>query len=447
MSECKLYRCFWLQADMTLISPMHIGSGESKKTDDDLLIGADGKMYIPGSSLAGVIRDSLQESNSGLTKGELNCLFGDDIASKRQSMVYFYDAEIKEDSPHVTVIRDGIEINEATKTAKNGSKYDLEVLNPGAVFRLRMEIIIREQFKELPVLQFVSDFLDCAEKGDFYIGSKISRGYGRVELSNICYKDLVMEAPEDEKRLESEQNAMKEYVAFDWSTLQKKEVKLPPSKYQSPYTVLEMPLKLESTLLIRSYYLTNFDVDCEQLAVNGKAVIPGGAWAGLFRHKVKEFLTELADSSTAGTMTAALFGPEKISNDRQKSRIFFDETKDESGAKESRFREMTRNKIDRFTGGVLKTGLFSERIAVGGNYTLRVKIKDTKDFEIGIILLAMEELGNGLMAIGGTTGIGRGTMKQQDAPTLNGNAISEEMKKNYWKALEKELGRRNGGKL
>ena len=222
-------------------------------------------------------------------------------------------------------------------------------------------------------------------------------------------------------------------------------VALPPSTYYSPYTELELLLRPESTLLIRDYFVQTMDVDCEQLQIDGKAVVPGTAWAGLFRHKILELLFECMDKKEekARNMVDKLFGSERKEKEKRRARIAFEEAADLNG--QSDFRMITRNKIDRFTGGVLNAALFSERIAVGGMFRLGIRIQDAKDYEIGLLLLAIEELSNGLAAIGGTTAAGRGVMKAVDTVRLRTDAgkvwkaLRDDEKQVYWDALDEEI--------
>jgi len=408
-----------------------IGNGNAKYTDSDIQRRGNGKPFIPGSSIAGVVRSLIGDAQ-GLSEEQLKKMFGDDTAKHRQSMVYFWDGDLVEDS--MITVRDGIEINKYTKTAKNHSKYDFEVLNPGAVFRFRMEIVLREKFDKLPVEQFIQNLLACVEQGDFRIGAKTNRGYGKFQWEDIRHKVLVIENETD----------MKAYAGFDWEDLKEGEqnISLPESTYQSPYTTVEVPLEVGSTLLIRSYFLQNFDVDCEQMTVNSKAVIPGSAWAGVFRHKVLELLTELGDRMTAAELTNRLFGAEKESVDRERSRILFEESVDNRDNAKEKFMNLTRNKIDRFTGGVLKTALFSERVGIGGEFLLSMKIRDIQEYEAGILLLAVEELRNGMMAVGGATSVGRGEMHGKGEILIDGKELTEEKEQSYWDALQAELKRR-----
>lgn len=415
-----------------------LGNGENEHSDSDLLIDSEGRPFIPGSSLAGVIKGGLTGTTK-ISKQDMDLLLGEDGQNGHQSMVTIHDCFLKEDSKADIIIRDGIEINEYTKTAKNKSKYDFEVLNLGAVFQFRMEILIREQFYQLPVLQFVSDFFAFAESGDFRIGAKTNRGYGQVVMEQVCCRNLDFA---DAKKWKNPLDAFRAYVAFQWGDMKvgMQDAVLPPTTYHTPYTTIEVPLEVESTLLIRTYFLSTFDVDCEQLMVNGKAVIPGSAWAGCFRHKVKEFLLELTDKNRAREITNEMFGAEKDQNDAICSRIIFQETQDLREGN-TLTKNNTRNKIDRFTGGVLKTALFSERIAVGGTYTLCMKLRDAKAYEIGLLLLAIQEVRYGLLAVGGTTSVGRGEFHGNGAIMVNSKTLREEDMKVYWDALGATLSK------
>lgn len=428
MSNSRIAKCFWLQAHMRLISPLTIGNGNAEHTDSDIQRRGDGKPFIPGSSIAGVVRSLIKEAQ-GLPGDQLKKLFGDDTEKRRQSMVCFWDGDLVKDS--MIAVRDGIEINEYTKTAKNRSKYDFEVLNPGAVFRFRMEIVLREEFEELPAEQLIRNLLACVEQGDFRIGAKTNRGYGKFEWEDIRHKTLEIKNAE----------GMEAYAKFDWKDLKEGEqsIPLPESTYRSPYTTVEVPLTVAGTLLVRSYFLQNFDVDCEQMTVNGKAVIPGSAWAGVFRHKALELLTELGDRNTAAKLTNSLFGAEKESDDRERSRILFEESEDSRDHAKEKFMNLTRNKIDRFTGGVLKTALFSERVGIGGEFLLSMKIRNLQAYEAGILLLAIEEIRNGMMAVGGATSVGRGEMHGKGEILIDGKALTDEKKQSYWDALQTEL--------
>jgi len=73
----------------------------------------------------------------------------------------------------------------------------------------------------------------------------------------------------------------------------------------------------------------------------------------------------------------------------------------------------TRNKVDRFTGGVVDSALFDEMPHYHGKVKLNIAIKKPEKWEIGLILLALKDMGNGIQPVGGGANIGRGILKAQ----------------------------------
>ena len=62
-----------VEIDGYLDAPLLVGSGEDEKADMDQLLTADGIPFIPGSSMAGVLRSYLEQA-AGLREAE--ALFG-----------------------------------------------------------------------------------------------------------------------------------------------------------------------------------------------------------------------------------------------------------------------------------------------------------------------------------------------------------------------------------
>ena len=94
----------------------------------------------------------------------------------------------------------------------------------------------------------------------------------------------------------------------------------------------------------------------------------------------------------------------------------------ENAGKETQF----RTKVDRFTGGVIKTGLFdSTPIWSGENnahVTINIKIDDCKDWEAGLMLLLLKDLWASDLPLGGEKNIGRGLLKGETVKIcFNGN--------------------------
>ena len=74
----------------------------------------------------------------------------------------------------------------------------------------------------------------------------------------------------------------------------------------------------------------------------------------------------------------------------------------------------TRNKIDRFTGGVLQGTLFTTKPVYQKNSVntlhLHFEIKKADEFEAGLMLFILRDLWLGKVAVGGEKAVGRGTL-------------------------------------
>lgn len=75
-------------------------------------------------------------------------------------------------------------------------------------------------------------------------------------------------------------------------------------------------------------------------------------------------------------------------------------------------------------------------MTVGGKVNLIIDIKNGYDYEIGLLLLALKDISNGYLAIGGETAVGRGIFESISNINLNGKEIKEEI---YLKALAEKL--------
>ncbi len=94
---------------------------------------------------------------------------------------------------------------------------------------------------------------------------------------------------------------------------------------------------------------------------------------------------------------------------------------------------ITRTKIDRFTGGSMPKALFTENVCCGGKTTLKIGInKNCKEKKavMGLIFLCLDDLKDGLLAIGGETAVGRGIIK------VNHTNIHEDIKEELVKDFE-----------
>lgn len=443
--------CGRLCVEMTgrLASPLSIGSGEQEHTDADVVFNAMGDPYIPGSSLAGALREY---ANAVRGEVETNQLFGTPengvpgSRDDRQSRIFMYDAAIKQAE---TGIRDGVKLNER-KTASHMGKYELQFVEQDAAVTLRMEIIEREEYiKKSEEIQEIWDndllwirlWRHGFNEGELRLGAKSHRGYGKIEIEHIGIKKFDMR----------NKTSYLEWLDWDWEknsfeSLESDENWTDSAYLKEGYSLehcMEVPLQITGTLLVRTYntaFTRTADIpDYGQMTVGGKgerATIPGSSWAGTFRShiaKITKEIGQLPSWEAAQKKLEPLFGTwtdaREKDHDLCASRIIFEETVVEGGHE----LPTARIAVDRFIGGTVQGALYEEIPWTGGKIRLRIRWKkggrELTDKAVGGMLLwAIKDLQSGLLAIGGETSVGRGILEPQEENAnilLDGEPLGE----------------------
>lgn len=415
-----------------------IGSGEEETSDSDILRDSEGKVYIPGTSLAGVSRHFLE---AGVSRHFLKTIGvnTDDIFGKMdsnadyESKIKFFDAFAENEVN--TSVRDSVRL--VDKVSYKGSKFDYEIAEAGAKFTFKLELDIGDSEE----LQICSYIIKGFKNGDIRIGSKTTRGFGVVDIEDIKYLQLDLTNAEE----------METYINLDrdWNVVDKpfSAEELEKASYEGVYETIERDFSLKSFLFIRDYGSTkkvegddSKFVDAQTLTnANGNPVIPGPSIAGVIRSHCRKVLEKVkygdsdkkyGDSDKIKKFINELFGYEtevgedgklKRENEKKiKSNVLFKEC--ELDKDNVVFLNRTRTAIDRFSGSALQTGaLFTGNIACRNDekqpekVTISIKIK--KDFENmklakSLINTCLDDLGNGLIAFGGNTGIGAGIFEE-----------------------------------
>ena len=395
-----------LKGILTAQTPFMIGSGESEGSDVDILRSKDGDVFIPGTSLAGVCRAYLEELNI-----DTRDVFGGVLnkEEEKESSIIFYDAFAK--GKVSTSVRDAVRLER--KVSKTGCKFDFEIAEPKSAFDFRIEINYPDPDIERKICEsIVSGF----EKENIRIGAKTTRGFGIFALDNMKYLYLNL----------NDKEGMERYINFNWEDV-KDEFKFQDDG-SDIYISMDTKLSLDSFIFIRNYATVDrVEPDNESKFVDaatltnkyGDVVIPGTAWAGVFRHHIEKILDKVKYENKTEFLDD-LFGYQTKDDDtkdtiKSKSKIFFTETI--IGSENVTLLNRTRTAVDRFSGSALQTGaLFTGRVAYKkdkDNTPVNLKIKVKKDFrelELAKSLVAkcIEDLENGYLAIGGNTSIGAG---------------------------------------
>ena len=143
---------------------------------------------------------------------------------------------------------------------------------------------------------------------------------------------------------------------------------------------------------------------------NGKAVLTGTSLKGAIRARAVKIINTLGGDGAE--LVKEVFGwadSEGKSKDKRKSRIVVEESVIENADEKIQY----RIKIDRFTGGVIDGALFESKPLWHKDEIINVKIKlkNAKEWEVGLLLLVLKDLWSGDLPIGGEKSIGRGVLK------------------------------------
>lgn len=460
-NENELNYCFLARIVIEAKTPLSIKSGEKSITTDAVVItDVNGLPYIPGSSIAGVIRhawkemhetDDSEKSLFGFQKGKNG--FGSRVIisearilnSKGEVMDGLLSSEeICKDEllQHYMKlpIRQHVRINHRGTAMDNG-KYDEQVVFTGTRFCFELEMLGGKEeestFKEILKLLYHSTFR---------LGSGTRRGFGEIEVSNIQYESL---PKNDKKYLEKSSNLEK---CKNWYKEEFKE-KI-EEEFKNEYSYELQPVDF---FLFGSGFadedadmtpVTEMKVSWEGDAAKIKEhlyLLPASSVKGAIAHRVayhynritKIFADGFTDNGKnkegktindyVGANNIAvrlLFGYEGDTTTRKiRGNVIFSDLYDDK--QEGKDKILNHVAIDRFTGGAINGALFSEKTVYGkaiSSFKLEIFI-NKKEIEklaselygktenvykntIDALEAALKDLCNGLLPLGG--GVNRG---------------------------------------
>lgn len=398
--------------ELVLNSPLLIGDGEGETSENfkdiHVLKNSEGKPFIPGTSLCGVLREYLDEENSGM----LTKIFGD--ADKMQSSIQTEDI-ILENSKIVS--RDGVRIDYLTGTGVKGAKFDYEVVERGAKGNLRLLINLRAKHVDDENFSEKSYTLDEVKKAATEIlqklydgiglGALTTKGFGQVQAKNVSAEIFDFRKKSD---------------VIAWLTDKNSSEKILPSEKEHAVNpedfIVDADFVFNGSFIVRDYLnggkISDKTISAVSLKSLNDFVIPGTSWKGILRHRAEYIFNKL---QVKNKNLDDITGSADSKGKKIKSRFIVHE----SYIKPENVSDFvhTRNKIDRFTGGVLQGTLFTTKPVYQKNSAktlhLHFEIKKADDFEAGLALFLLRDLWLGKVAVGGEKAVGRGTLTGCDA--------------------------------
>ncbi len=429
-------------------SPLAIGTGEKDIiTDAPVARDSNGLPYIPGTSLAGIIRHNIAPT---LAK----TLFGYQEGDKGEgSKVIISDAllvgadgkaidglQTVEDDGYlhhfqVLPVRQHVRITEKGTAARYG-KFDEQVVYTGTRFVFEIELLSATD--DEPVMD---TFASIVSSGTFRIGSGTRCGFGAVKIVSYLYRayDLTKEA--DLKAYVSKTACLSD----DFEQAEKKDTSV---RLLQDWTEITLELAPMDFFLFSSGF-GDEDADMtpvkEQRIVwtDGKpsfkedcTLIPATSVKGALAHRVAYHWNLIThrnvEDGTAipydkNPAVIALFGT--VTDDEDCSPaignvIFSDVLVEKASTK-----VLPHIRTDKFTGGVMDGALFQEKVTWAKGQTIRevIYVKDEVLENAPDIKAAFEaalrDIGQGRLALGGGTnrghGIFHGTIESRGKITFN----------------------------
>lgn len=416
-----------------------LGSGENDITDKDLIRDSSGYPYIPASSISGVLRDeALRQSIPHVKEymGDVRTATKDKKGSQTESRIVFYDAKLMKTDDAVVSVRDSVALDKY-KTAIKGAKFDMEILEPGSLFVTYIE---ENTLDDTESYDFCSELAKLFMDAGLTFGGKTMRGYGEIGDVKVWERSFDL----------TKEETVKDWLDFDlfsnethWESFDCQSYVIENPSDLNSSCRLFVKLKQEGGISIRQYTTEVSDEqdapkpDMKQLILqNGIPVIPGSSWSGAFRHRMEEFGVNINDENS-------IFGyaDKKKKEAKAKSKIRFGESQLTGGYSKL----LSRNAIDRFSGGVVDKALFTELTYYGGETDLVISWRDYEhnpmpEKEQKALAAALTDLHFGFLAVGGETSIGRGLFR---ILSINGKKIVEPSKSagsDVYRVILEEIG-------
>lgn len=456
---------------LELTAPLHIGGGSDPLQDDAVERDAMGLWRIPGTSLAGVLRDYSERS---LGREQTEILFGSrsqrgcsaskiwcsdgrlldfDYAEKGGTA---YEKAVRGDLVQIPVgpyVRDHVRLDLDRGATDEGGKFDEEIVPPGTRFALELKLDGWE--RELSAEEEQAFLQLCAQlgEGELSLGGGRGSGQGRAKAHYVEVRRFDLTSPA----------GMQAYLNLRHGTSFQSSDGIKCSLPQALKTSsdsgtsfdLTLPLVCAGPLLPGGMNQDETEIDLVCLktpvlnyakkAVRYEYTLAGSALKGAVRHRCYEIAEIKYGREKAQALLDTLFGyvkapPKGRGQDGDEAgteNVTAAAPRSEDGrAGKLRFGEvLIRNvksvtvqhvAIDRFTGGALEGALFDEAPLwqEGLSFDFNLQGESLEIVESEVLCHALLDLSEGRLPLGGGVNRGNGIVKIKGLEQGLGKALS-----------------------
>ena len=391
----------------TCTEPLHIGDGDN--TDGKVLVHpVDGKPFVQASSISGILRAYYKMAYGD---EETDWLFGsekhEENSIQQESKLRISDGSFPGEDLDIE-LRPQLKIDPRTGTCDNsdvqgtdrkaGQKFEMEYIGAGTQIEFCIYLFdIESRVK----LESVFSAIQCQQ---VQLGGQKSNGCGCLQIDELKYMEFNMTC-EDSRILWMREDELDKDLYEHISLPDRDEKPCPVYAYEITITG-----KTDGELLVKSMMATG-SADQKLYYKNIQNmkedyIIPGSSLKGAVRGQMERIASYLQVEDIIGDT----FGiPAERGKEGKGGNIRFFDTIIGTKEKNDSNRMTHRIHIDKFTGGVMHGGLFTEKNAYGA-VTFRIKILDKNQPErsCGLLLLALRDLAAGMVSIGSGRNVGKG---------------------------------------
>jgi CRISPR/Cas system CSM-associated protein Csm3 (group 7 of RAMP superfamily) len=422
------------------VTPIAVGSGDKDIiTDARVIKDVNGLPYIPGTSLAGVLRHAVGENgsnspfwgfqdNNGGRGSEIIFSNANLVNSDGVAVDGFVDTNNEFLRHYMNLpIRQHAKINDKGTAAKTG-KFDEEIVFKGSRFCFEIEVLSEEKKEHL-----MNDIIAQLYKGSFRLGGGTRSGFGEMKVV-WCKKRLLDMNAADERKIYLDKSSSLSDSSF-WKDIKGENNGTDADKGWTKY---ELNLKPDNFFLFGSGFgnddadMTPVTESCvnwtgtEAKFVDNNILIPATSVKGALAHRVAFYYNQLtgymADQNepedyknhvgNKNDAVVALFGTEDTGDPNiQRGNVMISDVIQKTPDCKKHEKILNHVSIDRFTGGAIDGALFSESVTDGreSEFSLRIMVNDKvlekepvkESFE-----KALNDIRSGMLPLGG--GVNRG---------------------------------------
>ena len=449
-------------------TPLRTGGGDT----ETVLRYENGRAFVQASSLAGAMREWVVKSEAQLVTEKRNRSIADVLfgSQKQGGSLILSDGVF---GPGADMqIRPHVKIDGKTGAAENQKKFDIAHIQRGAAFCFTLTWLgSLEEPEAADSVSVVERALAAMNSGEIRLGAQKSNGFGKLSL--VEREGPHAGSPSVVKKVfnlldEQDRTAWLELADTPDMPLEYSETEgmfqFPElTKSASPVVVFTVQGRAES-ILVKSSYVeqrekadaqgnpikTNVTPNLLEPDLEGKTfpILPGSSAKGALRSRVYA-IAKLLNVDKAQETVDALFGrgPEDAKETGSRNR----KAGEDNGipgkvrsedvllpCEKGNRKEIARVRMDRFTGGIIRQGLFWEE-PVSGEITLEYTVPADQPLGCALVLYALRDLGLKLWNLGSGASIGRGFLHvcEIEARTPEGKHLS--LRDFYQKGGESDL--------